>query len=69
MNPALLDKLEELPRLEKVNPAYQNGKRIHNALCPCCGGDSGIRAAFRKTDNAKPKYKKHRVMKLREAKS
>ena len=67
MNPQLLEKLEQLPAIEKLSPAYQSGKRICRPQCRCCGGAEGIRKAFRRVDNSKPKYKKHRVMKLREA--
>lgn len=52
--------LEELPTREKISISFQFGQKICRADCPCCGGKIGIRRAFRKPDNSKPKRKEHR---------
>ena len=54
-----IEKLEALPQWEKINPAAAlHGKRTCRPYCRCCGGASGIRAAFRKAKKAKLKGKK-----------
>lgn len=51
------------PHREKISPAACLGERTCRPFCSCCGGSKGVRAAYRKPKNSKPKRKNYRRMK------
>lgn len=50
-----MEMVEESPRRGKMSPASCLGKRVLRPYCRCCGGDQGVRAAFRRNENGKHK--------------
>ena len=55
-----MNQIEDAPVREKVSPAACLGGRTCRPFCTCCGGNEGVRAAFRRPDNSKDRRKNHR---------
>ena len=56
--------LEALPTRGKISPAACLGYRVLRPGCSCCGGALGIRRAWRRARNSKPRRKDHHAENL-----